>query len=84
MELLGFLAKGRARAGQEQERRASAKGKCEGQVRRAIDLSFRLRLHSGLRQGGRGFGVGFCGTRERVPFVWEMLVCGDCRFVGGA
>jgi hypothetical protein len=34
----------------------------------ATNQSFRLRLHSGLRQSGDAFGVAFYGTAEAVPF----------------
>ena len=37
-------------------------------VRRTADLSFRLRLHFGLRQSGSAVGAGVCGTAEGVPF----------------
>jgi hypothetical protein len=30
--------------------------------------SFRLRLHSGLRQSGSAFGVVFYGTADAAPF----------------
>ena len=36
--------------------------------KKAIDQSFRLRLHSSLRQSGDAFGVAFYGTAEAVPF----------------
>ena len=42
------------------------------------DLSFRLRLHSGLRQSGGAYGAAFCGTAEAVPFRLGLIqdLCG--------
>jgi hypothetical protein len=53
-------------------KRAKTKAKATTKTN-AIDQSFRLRLHSGLRQSGGAFGVVFYGTAEAVPFRLECV-----------